>query len=93
MAEGRTADPSTALPGFPEELGGVGASCAFPLQKGAHADLSNASWQEIRVRSGRDDKGECSASIQIRRGDQPLRFTAFQELKAQIVAAWDNPGR
>ena len=55
MAEGRTADPSTALPGFPEELGGVGASCAFPLQKGAHAVLSNAAWQEIRVRYGRDD--------------------------------------
>ena len=25
------------------------------LGKGAHADLSNAAWQEIRVRSGRDD--------------------------------------
>jgi hypothetical protein len=33
-------------------------SCAFPLQKGAHAALSSAAWQEIRVRSGRDDKGE-----------------------------------
>jgi hypothetical protein len=29
----------------------------LPLQKGAHADLSSAAWQEIRVRSGRDDKG------------------------------------
>jgi hypothetical protein len=27
----------------------------FPLQKGAHAALSSAAWQEIRVRSGRDD--------------------------------------
>jgi hypothetical protein len=26
------------------------------LRKGAHAALSNAAWQEIRVRSGRDDK-------------------------------------
>src|ERR1700723_2411129 len=60
MAEGRTADPSTALPGFPEELGGVGASCAFPLQKGAHAALSSAAWQEIRVRSGRDDTSVCN---------------------------------
>jgi hypothetical protein len=25
------------------------------LRKGAHAVLSNAAWQEIRVRSGRDD--------------------------------------
>src|SRR6202041_185599 len=30
-------------------------SCAFPLQKGAYAALSSAAWQEIRVRSGRDD--------------------------------------
>src|SRR5450631_2707412 len=26
------------------------------LKKGAHAALSSAAWQEIRVRSGRDDK-------------------------------------
>jgi hypothetical protein len=26
------------------------------LRKGAHAALSNAAWQEIRVRFGRDDK-------------------------------------
>jgi hypothetical protein len=25
------------------------------LRKGAHAALSSAAWQEIRVRSGRDD--------------------------------------
>jgi hypothetical protein len=28
------------------------------LRKGAYAALSSAAWQEIRVRSGRDDKGE-----------------------------------
>jgi hypothetical protein len=28
----------------------------FLKEKGAHAALSNAAWQEIRVRSGRDDK-------------------------------------
>src|ERR1700691_3374687 len=27
------------------------------LRKGAHAAMSSAAWQEIRVRSGRDDKG------------------------------------
>jgi hypothetical protein len=27
------------------------------LRKGAHAAMSCAAWQEIRVRSGRDDKG------------------------------------
>jgi hypothetical protein len=31
------------------------------LRKGAHAALSSAAWQEIRVRSGRDDKGEGGA--------------------------------
>jgi hypothetical protein len=36
------------------------------LRKGAHVVLSSAAWQEIRVRFGRDDKGEGNASIQIR---------------------------
>jgi hypothetical protein len=31
------------------------------LRKGAHAALSSAAWQEIRVRFGRDDKGEGGA--------------------------------
>src|ERR1700722_11733983 len=49
------------------------------LRKGADAALSRAEWQEIRVRSGRDDKGEGSASLQIRywddeQQDPPLRF-------------------
>jgi hypothetical protein len=34
------------------------------LRKGAYAALSSAAWQEIRVRSGRDDKGESGASIE-----------------------------
>jgi hypothetical protein len=34
------------------------------LRKGAHAALSNAAWQEIRVRFGRDDKGEGGAPIE-----------------------------
>ena len=36
------------------------------LRKGARAALSSATWQEIRVRFGRDDKGEGGASHQIR---------------------------
>jgi hypothetical protein len=35
------------------------------LRKGAYAALSSAAWQEIRVRSGRDDKGEGGASIDV----------------------------
>ena len=31
-------------------------------KKGAHPALSSAAWQEIRVRFGRDDKGEGCAS-------------------------------
>jgi hypothetical protein len=33
------------------------------LRKGAYAALSSAAWQEIRVRFGRDDKGEGGAPI------------------------------
>jgi hypothetical protein len=33
------------------------------LRKGAYAAFSGAVWQEIRVRFGRDDKGEGGASI------------------------------
>jgi hypothetical protein len=34
------------------------------LWKGAQAALSSAAWQEIRVRFGRDDKGEGGASME-----------------------------
>ena len=34
------------------------------LRKGAYAAFSSAAWQEIRVRSGRDDKVEGGASIE-----------------------------
>jgi hypothetical protein len=36
------------------------------LRKGAPGALSSAAWQEIRVRSGRDDKGKGGASIERR---------------------------
>jgi hypothetical protein len=42
-------------PGFPVEVGGVGRHMRLSLKKGAYAVLSSAAWQEIRVRSGRDD--------------------------------------
>jgi hypothetical protein len=35
------------------------------LRKGAHAALSGGAWQEIRVRFGRDDKGEGGASNRV----------------------------
>jgi hypothetical protein len=37
------------------------------LRQGAYAALSRTAWQEIRVRSGRDDKGEGDASIAFSR--------------------------
>jgi hypothetical protein len=47
--------PPLRSPGFPVELDGVGEFHAPSLRKGAHVALSSAAWQEIRVRSGRDD--------------------------------------
>jgi hypothetical protein len=42
-------------------------------KKGAHAVLSGAAWQEIRVRFGRDDKGKGGASM----GESGLGLKAF----------------
>jgi hypothetical protein len=52
-----TADLSTTLPRI-SCRGWVALAILMrlSLKKGAHADLSSAAWQEIRVRSGRDDK-------------------------------------
>src|SRR5882757_3178081 len=56
-------DLSTALPRISCMSGWRWqTSCAFPQRKGAHLALSSAAWQEIRVRFGRDDKGEGGAS-------------------------------
>jgi hypothetical protein len=60
-----TADPSTSLPS--DFLSGLVASASFmrlSLRKAAHAFLSKAAQPEIRVRSGRDDKGEGDASME-----------------------------
>jgi hypothetical protein len=42
------------------------------LTKGAHAAVSSAAWQEIRVRSGRDDKSHATPSIQWEIGTFPV---------------------
>ena len=52
--EGRTADPS-ASPDFLLNLVALIHFMRPSLRKVAHVDLSSAAWQEIRVRSGRDD--------------------------------------
>ena len=49
--------PPLRYPGFPVELGGVAELHAAFFTKAAHAAMSSAAWQEIRVRFGRDDKG------------------------------------
>jgi len=42
-------------------------------KKGAHLALSSAAWQEIRVRFGRDDKGEGGAPM----GERPRTKGVF----------------
>ena len=54
-----------APPDFLWNLVALVQSVRPSLRKGAYAALSSAAWQEIRVRSGRDDKGEGIASICI----------------------------
>jgi hypothetical protein len=43
-------------PGFPVEVGGLRDFMRLSLMKAAHVVVSGAAWQEIRIRSGRDDK-------------------------------------
>jgi hypothetical protein len=62
----RTTGPSTTLP--PDFLLNLVASVNFmrlSLGRGAHVVLSSAAWQEIRLRFGRDDKGERGALLCI----------------------------
>jgi len=46
-----------APPDFLSNFVGSASFLRLSLRKAAHADLSTAARQEIRVRSGRDDKG------------------------------------
>jgi hypothetical protein len=48
----------SATPDFLWKLVALAHFMRLSLRKGAHAAASGAAWQEIRVRSGRDDKGE-----------------------------------
>jgi hypothetical protein len=52
-----------APPDFLWNLVALSRFMRLSLRKGAHADLSSAAWQEIRVRFGRDDKVERGAPI------------------------------
>jgi hypothetical protein len=47
-----------ATPDFLSMLVALANLMRLSLRKAAHANVSSAAWQEIRVRSGRDDKGE-----------------------------------
>ncbi len=47
--------PPLRYPGFLWNLVPSASFMRLSLLKGAHAGLSSAAWQEIRVRSGRDD--------------------------------------
>ena len=50
----------SATPDFLFKLVALAHLMRLSLRKGAHAALSSAAWQEIRVRSGRDDKRGCA---------------------------------
>ena len=57
IADEETAGPSTPLtPNFLWNLVALADSMRLSLRKGAHVGASSAAWQEIRLRSGRDDK-------------------------------------
>jgi hypothetical protein len=53
-----------ATPDFLWKLVGLVYFMRPSLRKGAQVVLSSAAWQEIRVRSGRDDKGRSGALSQ-----------------------------
>jgi hypothetical protein len=89
--EGRTADPSAALPRISRGTRWRWyIPCAFPLQKGAHVALSNAAWQEIRERSGRDDKGRVRSLVKFCDVDgkvllvHPIRPMQMEEIPSPL---------
>jgi hypothetical protein len=55
--------PPLHYPGFPVMLVALAKLMQLSLRKAAHAEVSSAGWQEIRVRSGRDDRGKGNGSI------------------------------
>jgi hypothetical protein len=54
-----------ATPDFLRRLVASANFMRFSLQKTAHAALSSAAWQEIRVRSGRDDNSFATLTFPI----------------------------
>jgi hypothetical protein len=52
-----------ATPDFLWDLVALSHFMRPSLRKGAHAAAAGVAWQEIRVRFGRDDKGEDGAFI------------------------------
>jgi hypothetical protein len=67
----------------PDFLWNLVASVHFmrpSLRKGAHAALSGAAWQEIRVRSGRDDTS-------VRNGRSQLEAFYFSALPRRVSVA------
>jgi hypothetical protein len=56
MGERNRRSLHSATPDFLWKLVALANTMRLSLKKGAHVALSSAAWQEIRVRSGRDDK-------------------------------------
>ena len=54
----------SATPDFLWKLVALAILMRLSLTKAAHSAMSRLAWQEIRVRSGRDDNGEGSASVE-----------------------------
>jgi hypothetical protein len=55
-------------PGFPFELSALVHFMRLSLRRVAHAGVSGAAWQEIRVRFGRDDKFVAQEAFVVRAG-------------------------
>jgi len=82
--------PPLRSPGFPVELVGFGEPRAPFFTEGAYVDVGSSEWPEIRVRSGRDDKGESRSSTRdsllMERTADPLRFASIGMTKERATA-------
>jgi hypothetical protein len=77
VAEGNSRSLHYATPDFLLTLVASVHSMRPSLRKGAHASLSSAAWQEIRVRSGRDDTSVCCLKF-VSRSLRPFNTLAEQ---------------
>jgi hypothetical protein len=64
-----------APPDFLYRLVALAGIMRLSLKKGAHVALSSEAWQEIRVRFGRDDKGEGGAFMESGLGQKAFFIT------------------